>query len=392
MDVSGNGEVGGNDQVVAKEARFGIVGLGGMAHAHMEQLAKIPGARVTALCDTNAAAVGRAAAALGLGAERCHADYAALAADPAVDAVLSITPNNAHHGILKACLAAGKPFMTEKPFTRTYEEALELLELYRAAPVSGMVGFSYRYVPSFRYARELIRGGELGRVRSVFVQYLQAWGLPMFGTPMSWRYRSEVTGTGALGDLGSHMIDTARFMVGEFVEVAAHLNTFVTERPNAQTGAAEAVDVDDFAGFVALLEGGVSGVFQTSRNAYGSGNQLEVTVYGDLGTIKVGCETPRELVWIRPQAGADSPWTHVAETRKVPGRFEVGQMADFCDMLLSGTARDGLPALPDGYANQEVLEAIVLAAREKRTIALAERFPRGRAILADLQANAGDFP
>jgi predicted dehydrogenase len=175
------------------------------------------------------------------------------------------------------------------------------------------------------------------------------------------------------------MVDTARFMIGEFQEVAAHLNTFITGRPDPASGEEGTVDVDDFAGFLAMLGGGVSGVFQTSRNAYGSGNQLEVTIYGDLGTLKVSCEKPDELTWIRQQAGTDNPWTSVTETRRVPSQYELGQMQDFIDMV-RGHVREELSSLPDGYANQEVLEAIIRAARDRRTVSL-EEFPAHNEIM-----------
>lgn len=88
---------------------------------------------------------------------------------------------------------------------------------------------------------------------------------------MNWRYDSRITGTGALGDLGAHMVDATRFIIGKFEEVAAHMNTFIRRRPDPHAGGEGTVDVDDFTGFLASLDGGVSGVFQTSRNAYGSG-------------------------------------------------------------------------------------------------------------------------
>jgi predicted dehydrogenase len=354
-----------------KEIKIGIIGLGGMANEHMRHMEKLEAVRVTALCDKNPEAVERLALKLGIGQEHLHTDYTALIADSEVDAVLSITPNAVHYEILKCCLQHNKPFMTEKPFTRTYEEALDLFKLYQANPVQGMVGFSYRYIPSFRYARELIRSGALGEVRSIFVQYLQSWGVPMFNTPMNWRYDSRMTGTGALGDLGTHMIDAARFIIGEFEEVTAQLSTFIRHRPDPQTGGEGTVDVDDFAGFLATLSGGISGVFQTSRNAYGSGNQLELNIYGDLGSIKINCERPDELIYIRQQAGTDNPWTSVTESRRVPTQYELGQMQDFADMV-RGNVREELSGLSDGYENQKVLEAVVRAALERRTVSLEE--------------------
>ncbi|RAP76724.1 Gfo/Idh/MocA family protein [Paenibacillus montanisoli] len=354
-----------------KEIRIGIIGMGGMANVHMEHLAKIEGVSVAAICDANEEAVERAGDKLGISAGKRYTNFEAIIADRDVDAVLSITPNIVHHAIVKCCLRHGKPFMTEKPFTRTYEEAFDLYQLYEQNRIPSMVGFSYRYVPSFRYARDLIRAGKLGTVRHIFVQYLQSWGVAMVGTPMNWRYQSAMTGTGALGDLGSHMVDAARFIVGEISEVSAQMKTFIVNRPNPATGKEGTVDVDDFTGFLASLECGAAGVFQTSRNAYGSGNQLEVTVYGDLGTISVSCERGQELTWIQPQADAGDPAISVNGVHKVPEQYHITQMQDFVDMI-RGHVREELPSLPDGYRNQEVLEAIHQAALQKRTVAPAD--------------------
>jgi len=235
--------------------------------------------------------------------------------------------------------------------------------------VPSMVGYSYRYVASFRYARDLIRQGKLGPIRHVFVQYLQEWGLPMKETPMNWRYSREISGTGVLADLGTHMVDAARYLFGEFEEVSAMLKNLVSQRRDPNTNQMISVDIDDFGGFLATLENDVTGVFQTSRNAYGSGNQLEVTIYGEKGTISVSCENPEQLTWIRPNL--DHPSNSVKELHRVPYEYVIGQLQDFFDML-RGHLREGLPTLKDGYANQEVLETIFQAAQEKRTISIEE--------------------
>lgn len=261
--------------------------------------------------------------------------------------------------------------MTEKPFTRVFEEAYELNQLFEDNQVPSMVGYSYRYVPSFRYARDIIRQGKLGPIRNIFVQYLQSWGLPMYETPMNWRYSNESSGTGVLADLGTHMVDAARFMIGEFEEVTAMMKNLVPQRLDPITNNMIPVDIDDFSGFLATLDNNVTGVFQTSRNAYGSGNQLEVTIYGEKGTISVSCENPEQLTWIRPNAELDNPSNSVKELHKVPSEYVIGQMQDFFDML-RGHVCEGLPTLKDGYANQEVLEAIFQAAQTKRTIDLVD--------------------
>jgi predicted dehydrogenase len=353
-----------------KHIRLGLIGLGGMAYAHMEKLAKIEGVQIAALCDIDPEALAKAAGRLGTPGDKQYRHYRDLIADAGVDAVLNITPNAVHAEIVECCLRQGMPVMTEKPFTRTYDEALKLYRLHEANPVLNMVGFSYRYIPSFRYARELIHSGQLGPIRSISVQYLQSWGVPMFGTPINWRYQKRITGTGALADLGSHMVDAARFLVGEFQAVAAQMNTFITERKQPDSDALGTVDVDDFAGFIAALEPGISGVFQTTRNAYGSGNQLELTIYGDLGTLHVNCERPSQLKWIRPQADSGQERIMATEWHQVPVRHEVGQLQDFIDHL-RGDGREGMPTIADGFANQQVLSAVEQAAVAGKTVSLA---------------------
>lgn len=356
-----------------KEIRIGIIGLGGMANSHMEHIDKLNDVRIIAVCDSNSEARERVASKRNIARDKQYSHYTDLIADRDVDAVLSITPNNVHCEIIKCCLLHKKPFMTEKPFTRTFEEAIELNQLFDADAnqVPSMVGYSYRYVASFRYARELIRQGKLGPIRHIFVQYLQSWGLPMYETPMNWRYSNEISGTGVLADLGTHMVDAARYLIGEFAEVSAMLKNLVPQRLDPTTNNMIPVDIDDFSGFLATLDNQIAGVFQTSRNAYGSGNQLEVTIYGEKGTISVSCENPEQLTWIRPNTELDNPSYSVKELHKVPSEYVIGQMQDFFDML-RGHVRDGLPTLKDGYANQEVLEAIFQAAQAKRTIGLED--------------------
>jgi len=345
-----------------KEIKIGIIGLGGMSYSHMEHIDKLKDVRIVALCDSNAEAIERVAMKYNIAIAKQYSDYTDLIADHDVDAVLSITPNNVHYEIVKCCLLHKKPFMTEKPFTRTFIEAAELNQLFDADDnqVPSMVGYSYRYIASFRYARELIRQDKLGPIRHIFVQYLQEWGLPMKETPMNWRYSREISGTGVLADLGTHMVDAARYLIGEFEEVSAMLKNLVSQRRDPSTNNMIPVDIDDFSGFLATLDNNVAGVFQTSRNAYGSGNQLEVTIYGEKGTISVSCENPEQLTWIRPDR--DNPTITVKELHRVPYEYVIGQMQDFFDML-RGHGRDGLPTLKDGYANQEVLEAIFQAAQ-----------------------------
>jgi len=349
---------------MVKRYRIGLIGAGGMAQAHIKQIQESGLAEIVAVSDVNLDALEKVSDQLSVVAEKRYVDFNLLLEDQDVDAVVSSTPNHVHAQVIQACLQTGKPFMAEKPFTRVFEEAKLLLELYERQPVPAMVGFSYRYTPSFRYARELVRAGEIGTVHHFSLQYLQGWGAAQYNVPYWWRFNKDITGTGTLGDLGSHMIDMARFLFGEFEELSAQLQTIIPERRDPVTGNMVTVEVDDFASFQARMTNGVMGVFQTTRNAIGSGNQHEISIYGDRGTIHVSTLEPNQLVWIAEESG------QLAKTTlEVPERFKVSQWSEFLAML-EGATPDGLPDFMDGYRNQEILDAIIRANETKTVIRL----------------------
>jgi len=339
--------------MVSQRIRVGVIGLGGMAWHHMNMLSRIPEATITAICDVNPDLLDKVGDQLQV--DRRYRDYASIVQDPEVDCLLSVVPNEAHADILELCIRHGKPCMSEKPFTATFAEAERLKELYEASPIPCMVGFSYRYVPAFRYAKHLIEQGELGEIRHITVNYLQQWGAEMFDTPFSWRFSKKMSGSGALGDLGSHMIDAARYFVGEFSQVASLMKTFVPRRKAPGTGEWIDVDVDDFAAFVAEFENGAAGVFTTSRNAVGFGNHLEVTVFGTLSTIQVNCEQPKV---VRQRVKRDGIFETDVTTLTVPESFEVSQLQDFLDMVRGERKKDA-PDFWDGYQNQLVLDKVI---------------------------------
>ncbi|HZG86294.1 Gfo/Idh/MocA family oxidoreductase [Paenibacillus sp.] len=347
-----------------KSFGIGIIGLGGMANAHINGLRNIAGMRVAAICDVDAAALERIGERLGIPADKRFADYGRLIEEADVDAVISVTPNVVHADIMERCLKARKPFLSEKPFTMNFEEAERLKALYDQAPVSAMIGFSYRYTPAFRYARELLRRGDIGDVRSFFVQYLQGWGSAAYRQPFVWRFDKAVTGTGTLGDLGAHMIDLAHYLVGSFRDVSAQLATFIPERNLPNSEELVPVAVDDFASFQARMANGAAGVFQTSRNCIGSGNQLEISLYGDKGTLHASTLRPDQVVLVR----VDDDTGELAEMRaNVPQRAKLTQWEDFARML-NGEPSEGLPDFAAGFENQKVLEAILQANETKRTV------------------------
>lgn len=348
--------------------RFGFIGLGNMAKAHVENLQRFSDFKLEAICDVVPESVDAFAKEYGIPTEKSYIDYKAMIGDPDVDVIVCVTPNHTHASIIKECIEAGKPFMAEKPFTRTYEEAKELMECFKQKPVPNMIGFSYRYHPQFRFVKELIESGKIGDVRNVFIQYLQGFGAVCMNTPMAWRFDKKITGTGTLGDLGSHMIDMARFLVGEFEDVSGRMATFVEQRKDKKTGEMVQVEVDDFTAFHANLERDVAGVFQTSRNAVGAGNQHEAYIYGDQGTLFVTSNKNDEITWMHIDPETNS---RVKEQLAVPQEKGVDQWDEFMKML-RGEKIDLITTVKDGYMNQAVMEAIVVSDQERRNVSISQ--------------------
>ncbi|KKI89469.1 oxidoreductase [Bacillus sp. SA1-12] len=339
-----------------------------MANAHRRMISEVDQLKLGALCDVNEDLLMKIAAEEGVSEEKCFNEMEALIADPDVDAVISIVPNHLHAKVLEMCMHYQKPIMTEKPFTLNFAEAEKLMVLYEKQPIPCMVGFSYRYVPSFRYAKKLLKDNEIGTIRHISVRYLQSFGAPSFEVPYAWRFNKALTGTGALGDLGAHMIDSARFLIGEFQSVSGLMETFVHERMDPVSGDMIQVEVDDYASFQAILENKVIGFFLTTRNAVGSENQHEVTIYGDIGTIHVNCERPDEIDICINDGANHRP---VFKTKKVPGDYKRLQLEDFADLVTNNVQKE-TPTFYDGYQNQKVLERIIQSSEIRRTVIVDE--------------------
>jgi predicted dehydrogenase len=191
-------------------------------------------------------------------------------------------PNSLHAEPTIAAARTGKDVVCEKPLGLTAEESYEIWQEARRAGVRHLCGFNYRFVPAMRLARELLEAGELGEVVHFRARYLQSWGWE--ADPGLWRFEPRQAGTGALGDLGAHIVDLARYLVGEIVSVSARVRTIVPGR-----------EVDDH--FVATVEfeGGVIGTLEASRLARGRLNSNAVEVNGSRGSLAFDAERLNEL-------------------------------------------------------------------------------------------------
>ncbi|WP_373230316.1 Gfo/Idh/MocA family protein [Cohnella sp.] len=343
-----------------REWNVGIIGLGDIGEYHMNNLSKMANAKVTAICDVNAQAVEQVGNRLNLSAAKRYTRYKDILADSEVDFVVSGVSNRYHYDILMAAIESGKPIMSEKPFTRTMEEAQQLLDLYQHKPIPCMIGFSYRYRPCFQYVKQLVEQGVLGQIRHIHAHYLQEENAPLFEKEYTWRFSKAMAGSGVLADIGSHMVDAARFFVGEFKQVTGMMSTFVDQRIDPKTSQPVEVDVDDFAGFQCVLEGGVMGTFYTHKNAIGTRNQFNITLYGDRGTARISVETPNE-VYLTVREGDNMAL--IEKTIHLDGEAMTPLLQDFVNYL-DHRGSSLLPTFMDGYRNQQVMQMIIDSAED----------------------------
>jgi predicted dehydrogenase len=378
--------------------RFGVAMVGyafmGAAHSHAWRTAgrffDLPYAVDMAVLGGRTADAARAAAAR-LGWAEVETDWRRLIEREDVDLVDVCTPGDTHAEIAIAALEAGKHVLCEKPLANTVAEAEAMTRVAEAAAARGvrsMVGFNYRRVPALALARRIVASGRLGTLRHVRAQYLQDWIVdPQF--PLVWRLRREVAGSGALGDIGAHIVDAAQYVTGETITgVSAVTETFVKQRPLlsatsgglAATGSSEQgtgeVTVDDAAIFTARLTGGLLGVFEATRFATGRKNAIRLEVNGSEGSVAFDFEAMNELQVHEASADADvAGWTRIQVTESThpymaawwpPGHligYEHTFTHEVVDLLGDIAAgRDPVPSFADGLQVQRVLAAVEASA------------------------------
>ena len=253
---------------------------------------------LAALCGRDEVAV--RAAAQRYGFSSVETDWRALLDRDDVQLIDVCTPGDSHAEIAIAALAAGKHVLCEKPLANTVAEAEAMAAAAQRARARGavaMVGFNYRRVPAIALARELVAAGRIGLIRHVRASYLQDWlADPAF--PLTWRLQREHAGSGALGDLGSHIVDLAQHLTGQLITgVSAASTTFVTERPvvAGEPGRTGAVTVDDAVTFTARLGPGTLATFEATRFAAGRKNALRIELNGERGSLAFDLERLNEL-------------------------------------------------------------------------------------------------
>src|SRR2546425_1043641 len=234
--TSTHGATGATVPSPQRTVGIAMIGSGMMAKSHtmaFRNLRAVHGTlpvepRLVVLCDTTPELAGAGAGSLGY--ERWTTDWRTVLADPEVDIVDIVTPNYLHKDMSLAAAAAGKHIYCEKPLALTAEDALEMTEAAERANVTTMVGFSYVHNPAVALARKLLLDGRLGEVTTFTGAFaINAMTDPQ--VPFSWRQDRALAGSGALGDLGAHVIALARALVGDITRVSSLASTVVKERP-----------------------------------------------------------------------------------------------------------------------------------------------------------------
>jgi predicted dehydrogenase len=238
---------------------------------------------------------GVAEAAKRYGYENAYTDWRELLKNDSIQLFDNCGPNALHVEPSIEAIKAGKHVICEKPIARNAEESWKMVETANKFGLKNMVAFNYRFVPAIRLAYDLIKSGKLGRIYHYRAMYLQEWIMPHYGTPAIWRLDKKLAGSGALGDLGAHIIDLAHFLVGDINAVSAMDKTFIQHRDGPDGPNTFKVEVDD--AFVACVEfeNGALGTLEASRFAGGHKNYEVLEINGEKGSIRFNLERLNEL-------------------------------------------------------------------------------------------------
>jgi predicted dehydrogenase len=316
-----------------------------------------------------------------LGYERAVADYAEVLADPEVDVVSICSPNFLHREMAVAAAEAGKPFWIEKPMGRYASDSRQIHEAVQRAGVITSVGFNYRHAPAVEHMKQLVADGRIGRVTNVRGTLLADYSSNPLA-PLTWRFERERAGSGVLGDLLSHGLDLAQYVVGRIASVTALAETFIRERPlpgtgvvdrtAAGTGELAAVENEDYAALLFRFDGGAVGTMDSSRIMRGPRAEYALEVYGTTGSIRWDFQRMNELEVCLDDGSTPAPYgyttVYMSPGHGEFGRFQPGggtgmgyddlktiEAAQFVRSVVTGEQL--APSVADGLAAASIVEA-----------------------------------
>ncbi|MCX8089618.1 MAG: Gfo/Idh/MocA family oxidoreductase [Verrucomicrobiae bacterium] len=386
---------------MARTLRVGLIGYRFMGRAHSNAWRQAPRffplkahVELHTICGRDAAGVQAARAQLGW--QHAATDWREVVESPLIDIVDICTPNDSHAPIAIAAAQNGKHVLCEKPLALNLKQAEQMLAAVQKARVVHMVCHNYRRIPAVALARKFISEGALGRLYHYRARYAQDWlADPEF--PLTWRLRREVSGSGAHGDINAHLIDLARYLVGEFTEVCGQFQTFITERPLPQEsdknpgpvarGAPRKtgkVTVDDAALFIGRFDNGALANLEATRLAPGRKNHIEIEINGSKGSLYFDFEDMNRLKFFNGDDPKDRQgFRDILVTQPGGVHPYVGQwwrsghligyehtfvhtVADFVNACVEG--KPVHPTFEDGVKNQRVLEAVETSATRNRWV------------------------
>ncbi len=376
-----------------KKIGVGLIGYNFMGKAHSNAYRQVNRffdlpveVELKAICGRNEQAV--AAAAKAFGWESYETDYRKLLARKDIHLVDVSSPGNMHAPMAIAAAQAGKAVFCEKPLANTLSEAKQMLAAVKKAKVAHGLCHNYRRAPAVGLVKRFIEDGTLGKIYHFRATYLQDWIMdPAF--PLVWRLDKKVAGSGALGDLGAHIIDLARYLVGEVTEVSALTETFIKARPKLESvggglGAKQGkatgkVTVDDCALFLGRFKGGAVGTFEATRFAGGRKNYNRFEINGSGGSVVFNLERLNELEYFNRSDSADRQGFRTIicneGTHPYPVWWPSGHIIGYehtftntvADLLVAMHERKPFkPDFNDGVRNNAVLDAVERAAKSKK--------------------------
>jgi predicted dehydrogenase len=340
--------------------RIGVIGSGGMAEYHVKKFASLPGVAVTACASRSPEHAREFARRLGI--PRWFETAGDLAGSGAVDCVSTAVADAGHAAAALDVLGRGLPLFAEKPLARTLAEAVAMRAAARAAGVLAVVNFSKRSAPVMALARRLVADGSLGVIRGASFSYLQswlvqdAWGRWDVTPRWRWRVTPAASTGGVVGDLGSHLVDAARFILGEIESVSCSTTTFTPDPDNAACPGAP-----DSCSAVLRMKAGFLVTMRASWRARGFLDSLAFQVDGEQGSITADLAESRDsLRLFDPATGA---WSSIGAP-PVRSTYDL-----FVDAITCRSV--GGPGFDEGVAAQRVIEACLLSAAEAKVVACA---------------------
>ncbi|NWJ51000.1 MAG: Gfo/Idh/MocA family oxidoreductase [Bacteroidetes bacterium] len=374
-----------------KEIKIGIIGTKFMGKAHTHAFVDAPlffdlplKPVLQVACGVDPKATEQFANRYGWKAWDTSSEKVILRDD--VDLIDICTPNHLHMPVAIAAAKAGKHILCEKPMANNADDARRMLDAVEEAGVKHMMVFNYRRVPALAFAKKMIEDGKIGRIFHFNAVYFQDWLVdPQF--PYTWRHNKQLAGSGAHGDLNAHIIDLARFLVGEFETVCGAEKTFIKERTIAGTNQTKEVTVDDAVSFMAHFQNGALGSFTATRFATGRKNLQRIEIFGSEGSLSFNLERLNELEYYnRNDAAGEQGFRTILVTEANhpylngwwPTGHIIGWEHTFVHLVsdfVTAIAKD-TPVYPnfyDGLKCQFVLDAVASSIEKGRWIQIPER-------------------